>query len=229
VTLPPWYAVIHRVALLLYPERFRLRFGEQMQAAFEDLYVETRRQSGQPGAGFWLWLAKDTVRGAAGQHLAAIQEVGVLNHLRQTLHISGYTIGSAVLLLPFLFLFGIDFIGRLVQLDFSHPNRALYTSPFYTLPESGRTDVLWAIVVAAPVAAIALNCIPIAQFLKRSAWRVSPRRLLVCCAPALVVMIGAFGALGVTYGHDVAPCLANHLLANGLNDFGRTLSICRDA
>jgi hypothetical protein len=215
--------------LRIYPAAYRDRFGEQMQAAFEDLYVETGRQSGRSGMGFWVWLAKDTARGAAGQHLAAIQEVGVLNHLRQTLHISGYTIGGAALLLPFLFLLGLDFIGRLVQLDFSHPNRALYSSPFFTLPETGRTEVLWAIVVAAPVAAIALNCVPIAQLLKRSAWRVSPRRLLICCAPALVVMAAALGALGVTYGHDVAPCLANHLREDGLNDLGRTLSICRDA
>jgi hypothetical protein len=56
---------LYRLLLRLYPNRFRQQYGEAMTDAFIDLHQHARGK----GVSFWFFVASDTIRAAAVQHL----------------------------------------------------------------------------------------------------------------------------------------------------------------
>ncbi len=68
----------YRRLLLLYPARFRLKFGDEMLQLFRDQWREVQGSSGLRRLRFWLWLCADTGWAVGHEHLN--KTCGVRSH-----------------------------------------------------------------------------------------------------------------------------------------------------
>src|SRR5476651_726084 len=115
---------LYRTLLLFYPLPYQKQFAEEMFLTFQDMYQEELNSKGKVGNGFWISILADVFISVLVQHGEALKKEGMKNYLRNILHINKYNVIGAVLLFPFAFLLGSDFLSRLVQGSFSHPNAA---------------------------------------------------------------------------------------------------------
>ena len=152
--------------------------------------------------------------------------------LRNTLHINKYNIAGVILLLPFIILFGIDFLGRLVQGDFTHYNKAFYNVVSHTIlynNYNGQAPLLWTILVYSPILAAVLNLIPFIASLKQNKKKITASALFFISPLALIIMsIGLFCLL-IVFGHDVIPCFVHGIISHGLGNIMPTIEVCKKA
>lgn len=211
--------------LLLYPDTYRKKFGQEMLIAFEDLYTERLINERKSGIFFWLVISLDIVKSAFEQHRELIIKKGMKKYIRQTLHINIYNIIGGLLLLPFLSVFFIDLIARIAQGDLTHYNRPVYAllshSLLYWFP------VLFTWVILFPALAIIINLIPlIKNILKKYG-----SFLLFIKQNVITLAIFAVGLafLAIIKLHDFAPCFLHGLLKVGINQLPQIFSVCRNA
>lgn len=151
--------------------------------------------------------------------------------IRNYFHINRFNVIGTILLLPFLVLLGIDFLGRLIQGDFMHYNRAFYNVVSHTIlygSYNGQVPFLWTILILFPILAVVFNLIPFVISLKQS--KKSTFETLFFANPLAVIIIGiGFFSLVVVFGHDVIPCFVYGILSHGLGNIGRIISFCKNA
>ncbi len=217
---------IYRGFLSFYPEQYRKRFGQEMLFSFQDMYKEEVSKYGKAGFIFWFSIITDTMQSAITQHIIMIKKEGVKKYF----HITVYNILGAILLLPFIILLGADFLGRLVQGDLIHYNRAWYAVVSHTILYStfnGHAYLLWATLILAPFLAVVLNLIPVLTSIMQTK-KLTVRTLFLTNPLAIVIIgVGVF-ALLVIYGHDFFPCVVHGLL-NGSVNKEHILSLCSKA
>lgn len=214
---------VYQTLLALYPHDYQKRFGQEMSIVFHDLYQEELAKNGKVGVGFWLSLSMDTLSSAAKQHMALMQQQGIKNYF----HLSAYNSIGALLLLPFLTLLGLDLLGRLVQGDLTHYNRAWYQaithSALYREPL-----LLQLVFVYGPMLAVILNLIPLAASFRTTKKRTLGR--LFFANPLGVIVMGVgFLCLFIVYGHDFAPCMVHGMFSHGFSSFSKLIAVCGNA
>jgi len=217
----------YKVLLSFYPSSYRMRFGQEMLYAFRDLYEEEIMENRKAGIGFWFSVIKDTLLSVVIEHIDMLKKQGLKNYL----HISNYNIIGFILLLPFLALFGIDFLGRLAQGDFTHYNRVWYSVVSHMLlynTYSGQAPLLFTILILAPFLAVLINLIPVISFIKRRKKITLKAVLLAYPLAAILICFGLFSLL-IVWGHDFVPCVVNGLLKTGFSQLFQILSVCRNA
>ncbi|SRR5258708_22323 len=153
--------VFYKSLLLLYPDIYRKKFGQEMLILFADIYKETIAKKGKVGFVFWFAVFLDTTKSALEQHLQLVKKQGVKKYLQNTLRINRYNIIGALLLLPFLSVFVIDLVARISQGDLVHYNRPVYNLLSHTL--FYWTPILFIWVILFPTLAILVNLIPLIQ------------------------------------------------------------------
>src|SRR5579872_2524246 len=150
---------IFQSLLLLYPEKYRKKFGQEMLLMFEDLYQEKFVKDGNVGVFFWLTISLDIIKNSFEQHGELIQKQGLRKYMQKTFRINKYNIIGFLLLLPFFSVFIIDLIARIAQGDLTHYNRPVYAllshSLLYWFP------VLFTWVIIFPALAVLFNVIPL--------------------------------------------------------------------
>src|ERR1043165_5863757 len=204
----------YKAMLLLYPEPYRNHFGDEMLLAFEDMYQEELETKGRIRLRFWISIFLDTAKSVLTEHMNMMKKQGVKNYL----NINTYNVIGGILLLPFLLILGSDFIGRVVQGDFSHPNMGAVGFLSRSILYSGYDKLLWALLVFAPLLAAVLNLIPVISSVRSENKKLSIRNLLFTNPlSSLVVGIGLLFIL-IVAGHDAIPCFVNHLISNGLGN-----------
>jgi len=223
---------LYKLLLLFYPEAYRQRFGEEMLLVFQDMYAEELRTKGHVGVGFWISVVEDGIKSVLAEHIETLRKDGMKKYLQHTLHFNRYNLIGVGLLLPFTLLLGSDFLGRLIQGNFTRPNTAFYNYLSQTILYSefrGQVFLLWTLLVYAPLLAAVLNLIPFINFLKPSKRKLNTAQLLVV-NPIGVGIVG-LGLLfvAIAFGHDTIPCLVNHLFTQGLTTIWQTVQICAKA
>ncbi len=218
---------LYKTVLLLYPTQYRKRFGQEMLFVFEDMYQEELAKHGRVGTRFWLSVFIDTIGSVIAQHIDMIRKQGMKNYLQQTLHINKYNVIGGILLLPFIVLLGSDFIGRVIQGDFSHPNMTLIGYLSRSILYSGQAPLLWVVLVYSPLLAILLNIIPFITSLKKKNKKLVLTNILFVNPLALVIMGMGFLFLVVAFGHDVIPCFVHRFFSSW--DLFHTIAICKNA
>ena len=214
-----------KVLLLLYPESYRNHFGQEMLHAFEDMYQEELEKYRKVRLGFWISIFLDTAKSVLTEHMNMMKKQGVKNYL----NINTYNVIGGILLLPFLLILGSDFIGRVVQGDFSHPNMGAVGFLSRFILYSGYDKLLWALLVFAPLLAAVLNLIPVISSVRSENKKLSIRNLLFTNPLSLLVVgIGLLFIL-IVAGHDAIPCFVNHLISNGLGNIWQTIFVCKNA
>jgi len=218
---------ISEALLYLYPESFRDKFGGEIQMVFQDAYQEELAMRGTVSLGFWLSALIDLVQSVVAQHADIIRKQGMKSYLQETLQLNKFHVIGAILLLPFAFLLGVDFVGRVIQGDLLRSNAEFAQGLSLWIAGSGQAPLLWIIFVSLPLAAVVLNMIPVirSRFAPKQAEAATKRLNLLTVA---IIVIG-LGLVTFAFGHDVIPCLARHLLQNGLNNLPNTLAVCGNA
>ena len=223
---------LYKTLLLFYPESYRKRFGQEMLIVFQDMYEEEIAKRGKAGIRFWILLLIDITENVMTQHFDMIRKYGVKNYLQQALHINRYNVIGVILLLPFILLLGSDFISRVIQGDLSHYNKTFYNSLSHTILYSqyrAQAPLLWTILVFFPILAVILNLIPFVFSLRQHKKKLSVGTLLFTNPLAVIIMGTGFLFVVIAFGHDAIDCFVNHLFSNGLENIGRTISVCRNA
>ena len=165
----------------------------------------------------------DIAKGVIEQHSDVVRKQG----MKKYFHLSNYNIIGLILLLPFLTLLGLDFLGRLAQGDFVHYDRAWYAaitqSVLYREP-----FVLQIIFIFAPCLSVVLNSIPVLKSLQRTK-KYTARTLFFANPIAFIVMALGLLCLLIVYGHDFAPCMVHGIFHGGLFYFLQLFSVCVNA
>lgn len=222
---------IFNALLLLYPEQYRKKYGNEMRLIFQDLYHEEIERKGKIGLRFWFNQVEDIAKSVIKEHINLISKKGMKKYLEKTFHLNKFNVIGGILLLPFIFLFGVDFLGRIVQGDFTHYNRAWYSAISHTIlyvNYNGQAPLLWAILIFAPILAVVLNFIPIINSLRKNK-KLTIINLSFANPLAIIIMGMGFFCLLVVLGHDIFPCVVNGLTKGGFENFFNVLSVCRNA
>jgi len=215
----------YKALLLLYPESYRDHFGQEMLFAFEDMYQEEVEKYGKIGLGFWISVFLDTVESVVTEHMNMMKKQG----FKKYLNINAYNVIGGILLLPFVLILGSDFIGRLVQGDFSHPNMGLAGFLSRSILYSGYDKLLWAILVFAPLLAAVLNLIPLASSLRGESNKLTFRKLLFTRPVSLLIVGMGLLFILIVAGHDAVPCFVNQLISKGFGNIWQTILVCKNA
>ena len=216
---------LYKALLLLYPESYRNHFGQEMLFAFEDMYEEELEKHGKIRLGFWISVFLDTTESVFTEHLNMMKKQGLKNYL----NLNTYNVIGGILLLPFILILGSDFISRLVQGDFSHPNMGLVGFLSRSILYSGYDKLLWAILVFAPLLAAVLNLIPLASSLRGESNKLTFRKLLFTSPLSLLIVGMGLLFILIVAGHDAVPCFVNHLISNGFGNIWQTILVCKNA
>ncbi len=161
-----------------------------------------------------------------------IKKYSMKRYLQKTFLVNRYNVIGSILLLPFFLLLVSDFIGRAVQADFSHPNLSFYNFLSGTIlyrSYNGQAPLLWMTLVFSPILAIIINFIPIVSSLTKKNEKLLFSKLLFANPLAVVIVAMGFLFIVIAFGHDVIPCFVYHLISNGLQNLGNTISVCRNA
>jgi len=192
---------------------------------FEDLLDEELVKKGKAGVGFWIFIWADALQSVFSAHLNMIKKQGLKNYFR----ISNLNILGIIFLLPFLSLFGLDFIGRIVQFDLTHYNMTFYKAISHTflyVNYNGHLPFLWTALIFLPVFAVLINLFAFTQSLKRLRKLSIKNFLLSNPVSLIIILIGLFNLL-VVFGHDFIPCLVQGVFKVGLN-LPLVISVCRN-
>jgi hypothetical protein len=149
--------------------------------------------------------------------------------LKNYLNINAYNVIGGVLLLPFILILGSDFLGRLVQGDFSHPNMGLVGFLSRSILYTSYDKLLWAILVFAPLLAAVLNLISLASSLRGESNKLTFRKLLFTSPLSLLIVGMGLLFILIVAGHDVVPCFVNHSISNGFGNIWQTILVCKNA
>lgn len=230
LSIPKRAEDLFKIMLFLYPKKYRKRFGHEMFLVFQDMYYEELEKHGKVGVFFWTSQIVDMTKSILDEHKNLIIKKGMKKYLQQSLHINKSNIVGALLLLPFLTLLGIDFLGRLVQGDLMHYNMTWYSVMSHTILYStfnGHAYLLWIVFIAAPIIALALNVIPVIKYLHPRK-KITLKTLLFTNPIAIAIIGIAFFALLIVYGHDFFPCIVHGLL-NGAVNKENIIAVCKNA
>ncbi|GEM_PF-3110243 len=222
----------YKALLLFYPEQYRRQFGHEMLLTFQDMYKDELAKHGKAGVGFWFSIGIDTVKSIIAQHRDTLEQQGMKNYLHHTLHVNKFNVLGFFLLLPFMLLLGSDYLGRLIQGNFSHPNTAVYDYLSQTILYSefrGQAFLLWAILVISPLLAVILNLIPFISSLRLDKKKLTISTLLFASPLALIIIGMGTLFIIIAIGHDAIPCFIHRLMSDGLGNILRTISICKNA
>ncbi len=218
--------VLYKSLLILYPESYRKKFEQEMLTIFEDISQEQLRKSGKTGISFWLSLSFDIARSAAEQHMQLLKKQGMKKYIHQTLLINRYNIIGALLLLPFLTVFAIDVLARILQGDLVHYNRPVYNylshTPFYWTPNL----FIW--VILFPALAVFTNLIPLIKNSIKKRKTIFQFVFLRENAVTLLILAVGLGFLAIIKLHDFAPCMIHGLLRVGIGQLPKIISVCKN-
>ncbi len=148
-------------------------------------------------------------------------------YLQQTLHFNIYNIVGGILLLPFLLLFTIDLISRIVQADLTHYNRPVYAFLSHTFIYY--TPVLFSIAILFPTLAVLLNLIPVVQTIIKNRKTIKKFAFVRLNLLSIVLLIIGLGFLAIIKLHDFVPCMLHGLLRLTFDKFPQLVSFCRNA
>lgn len=214
---------VYQTLLALYPYAYHKRFGHEMQIVFHDLYQEELAKRGSVGVHFWFSVLGDVVQSAASEHIAMMKKQGIKNYF----HIRTSNVIGAVLLIPFLTLLGLDLLGRVVQGDLTHYNRAWYQAITHSVLY--REPILIQVIfIFAPLLAVALNVVSLLSSLRTTKKPMIPALILTNPLSVIVTALGLF-CLMVVYGHDVFPCMVHGIFSHGFGSFFKLVAVCGNA
>jgi hypothetical protein len=213
--------------LLLYPDSYRKKFGEEMIITFEDIYREKLTKDGKLGILFWVKISLDIIKSALEQQSELLKRLGMKKYLIQTFHVNKYNIVGGVLLLPFLTMFAIDLIARIVQGDMTRYNRPVYVyishTPLYWTP------VLFSIVILFPLLAVLFNLIPLIVNALKKHTHIFHLTFLKQNSIALAIVLVSLSFLAIIKLHDFAPCMVHGIIGLGVGEMPKIISICKNA
>ncbi len=215
----------YKFLLFFYPKQYRKRFGEEMLFAFDHMYQEELAKHGSIGIGFWFSIVSDTIQSSITEHFSMIKKQGIKKYF----NINTYNIIGGILLLPFLILFGIDLLGRIVQGDLTHYNRDFYSVLSQTILYStynGQAQLLWTILVFFPLLAVILNLIPLVLSLKQSKNKLTIGSLLSANPLALLIIGTGFLFVLIAFGHDIIPCTVHGIFQYGIFQLFPLIDYC---
>lgn len=215
------------VLLLLYPEQYRKRFGKEMKIVFYDMYQEEVEKHGSVGIGFWISCISDCIKSVLEQHISEIQQNGMKKYMQQTLHINRYNVIGGIFLLPFMILLSLNVLGRILQGDLVHYNRAWYAAITHSILYK-EPFIIKTIFIYAPVIAIIINVIPFLRSLQTINKPTIYKLLFANLFSFIILGMGLF-FLVIIYGHDVVPCMAHGLQIKGITNIQTIISVCRNA
>jgi len=213
--------------LLLYPEHYRKQFGKEMKIVFYDMYQEELARHGSVGIRFWISCISDCIKSVVEQHITEIHKKGMKRYLQQTLHINKYNIIGGIFLLPFMTLLFLDVMGRILQGDLVHYNRAWYAAITHSVLYK-EPFIIKTIFIYAPVIAIIINVIPFLRSLQTINKPTIYKLLFANLFSFIILGMGLF-FLVIIYGHDVVPCMAHGLQIKGITNIQTIISVCRNA
>ncbi|MCL4384096.1 hypothetical protein M1116_01455 [Patescibacteria group bacterium] len=217
----------YRHLLHLYPSAYQRRFNTEMLTTFNDLYHDEVKLYGKIKPWFLLEMTTDTILNIINEHFFMIKKHGLLNYL----HFNRYHLLGGILLSPFITLLSYDLIGRLVQGDLFHYNRAFYyfiSHTFLYANYFGRPYLLWLIIVLAPIIAIIINLLPFI-FLIVNIKQNNFSRILFSNFITFIIIFTGLLALLIVYGHDFFPCFIQAIYHRGLQNIFNIISICQKA
>jgi hypothetical protein len=213
--------------LLLYPNRYRKKFGQEMLFTFDDLYQEKLHRDGKIGILFWVVIFFDITKTAFEEHGIEMKKKGMKRYVQKTLNINKYNIIGALLLLPFFSVFFIDLAARIAQGDMIHYNRRIYAFLSHTI--FYQTPVLFIWVILFPILAAILNLIPVLQNNKNK--QESPFHFSFVKQNLISLSLIAIGLgfLAIIKLHDFAPCIVHGLIHIGVGRLPYIISFCKNA
>jgi hypothetical protein len=216
-----------RNLLLLYPDRYRKKFQQEILITVEDMYQERLLKVGKVNTLYWFVISFDIIKSACNQHVELLNKQGMKKYIHETLQIDKFNIIGGLLLLPFFIVFLIDLATRIAQGDLTRYNRPVYAilshSLLYWLP------VLFTWVVIFPTIAVLLNIIPLIKNVSKFHNDVFHFSFLRKNIFSLLILAVGFGFLALIALHDFAPCVAHGLLRLGFTKLPYIISFCNNA
>ena len=215
------------VMLFFYPEPFRKKFGEEMLLFLSDVYQEELAKNGKVGISFWMTQGLDISKNIIEEHLNYLGKFGFKKYMKNVLHFNKYNALGIFFLLPFVSMFAIDLVTRLITGNLLRPNvqllNGIYNSPLYWGP------ILFMWVILFPLLAVAINVIPLIKNTvksKNGIW--NSTFLKVNLVTLAIILLGLSWVLFLKV-HDSVPCFINHIINQGFTDFGHTIKVCKKA
>jgi len=216
-----------KVLLLLYPLPYRKHFENEMVLVFNDMYEEELQEYGKIRFIFWFSQAIDLLKSVFEQHEDFLRKYGVKKYTRNILHLNKYNILGVFFLLPFVSVFFIDVISRIVQGNLSHPNElvlhGLYNTPLYWFP------ILFTWVIIFPLLAFAVNVIPLVIKLLMKGRKFTNVLFIKENIVTIAISLTGIFVISLVTLHDFLPCLINSLLVHGGSNLGNIILVCRNA
>lgn len=227
IPIPRYAERLFNVSLLLYPEAYRKKFGQEMRLVFTEIYHEEYVKNGKVGFGFWLSQIGDITKSVIEQHIDDIGKKGMKKYLQQTLHINTYNIISIVFLLPVILMTGVEVISRIAQRDLTHYNRSVYV--FFSHTFLYWNPVLFTWVIIFPVVAAVISLVPLFKSLIQK--KVSPFswNFVKSNFIGIAILLFGLGFLALIKLHDFMPCMFYGLTHFGFGQLNHTLSVCSNA
>jgi hypothetical protein len=210
--------------LLLYPEQYRKKFGQEMHLLFFEMYQEELTTKGSVGFVFLLLQISDITKSVIVQHRDLMTKIGMKKYIQHTLRINKYNMIGFFFLAPFLLMFITDLVSRILQGDLMHYNRPVYHylshTPLYWTP------ILYTIVIMFPLLAIVFNVIPLLQQKRKTVftWFFVRKNLIT-----LLIILAGIGCISIIKLHDFLPCMIHGMLRGGLAHFSQMFPYCQKA
>lgn len=210
----------YEVLLSLYPKDYRKAYGDEMKLLFHDVYSEELEKQGEISIGFWFHLTMDVCTSTINQHILLLSRIGLMKYAKQIFHINTYFVVGILLLLPFLTLFTVDGVDRLLT-GGSYILLPLYNSPFWSVP------VILTLIIVFPGIAVLLNTLSIVQAYRNGKHKVVSLSFLASQLPSFLILSLGFLAIVLLFGHDMIPCVFNRTLSHGILRFFQGISYCK--
>lgn len=224
-TIPKYTHTFFTFLFSFYPQEYREHFEEEMRIVLNDLYQEEITTYGHIRMSFFITQSFDIIQNSMKQHLILARKSGMKHYFQHTFHINTYTLISAILLLPFVFMSGVDIIARIVQGDFGKPNHAVYSLLGHTFLYA--TPILFIWVLAFPLIALILTTISL--IINETKVRMLSLQFIRNNLVSIILLIIAIGCIGIVRFHDFAPCVIKNVRSNGLGNIQQIVSVCNNA
>lgn len=227
ITLPIYAEKFFTAFLLLYPESYRRKYGQEMLLVFQDMFLEEQSKKGYVGIEFWFQQSADAMQSIVTQHLSIIMKNGFKKYLQKTLGMNTYNIIASFFLLPIFLVLFIDVISRVVQGDLTHYNRPVYTLLSHTF--FYYTPVLFIWVILFPLVALLLTLFSLVKNNKLTKKTLFSRVFVQKNIWNLLMLSFILGFLALIVLHDFLPCTVHGIFRIGIQNLPQILAICRNA
>ncbi|HSX10058.1 MAG TPA: hypothetical protein VLF93_07945 [Candidatus Saccharimonadales bacterium] len=216
-----------KALLFFYPEPYRKRFGEQILILFEDLYQEELAVNGKIRKIFWIMQIADLSKSIFEQHIDFLGKYGLKKYMKQVLRFNKYNALGIFFLLPFLSVFLIDVLSRILQWNSLRPNEfvshAFYNTPLYWSP------ILFTWVFLFPILAVIINVVPLIKNMIKHKRYILTFRFFNLNVITIAILGIALSVVALVILHDFAPCFLRSLFTQGIWQIGHIVSVCKNA